>query len=207
MDTQHSVAAHKRALRRALLSDMQAIPPHVKLASDEQIRLRLRAMPQYQQASSLFVFVGSGWEVDTWPIIEDALAAGKVVAVPRCIPKPGGAHISTGSSEGIMEACIIHGLSELVLSSDMGLWEPAKGTPVLAPSHIEFALIPCMTCDRSGHRLGRGGGYYDRFLSGASFLKAAVCREGLLQDALPLEAHDEAVDFIITETALYECSH
>jgi len=85
----------------------------------------------------------------------------------------------------------------------LGLWEPAEGARTLSPSAIDFALIPCVACDAEGFRLGRGGGYYDRFLKGGRFVKAALCRRALLQEKLPVEAHDEKVDWIITEAGIF----
>jgi 5-formyltetrahydrofolate cyclo-ligase len=52
--------------------------------------------------------------------------------------------------------------------------------------------------------MGRGAGYYDRYLHGSNFLKVAVCREAVLQDRLPEEPHDEPVDIVMTENRLYD---
>ena len=191
MDAPTTISAQKKLLRRDLLRLLWAIPEREKQASDEAIRLRLASLPQYQQATSLFIFVGDGWEVDTWPLIEAALAEGKQIAVPRCLPG------------GLMEACLIRSRGELRQTPPLGLWEPGAGAAVLPTSQIDFALIPCIACDANGLRLGRGGGYYDRFLTGAGFIKAAVCRQAVLQDTLPTEPHDEAVDVVVTESALY----
>jgi 5-formyltetrahydrofolate cyclo-ligase len=186
-------AARKKALRRNLLGVLKAMPEAERLASDAQIRRTVAEMPAYQQAMRLFVFVGSGWEVDTRPLIEAALAVGKQVAVPRCLP---------GASRD-MEACLIRSLSELWQVPPLGLWEPVPGTPILAPEKIDLALIPCVACDMSGRRLGRGGGYYDRFLQRSHISSAALCRRALLLEELPVEAHDEKVGMIVTETGLY----
>jgi len=196
MNSVMSVAAKKKELRRKLLSVLNAYPPEARQAADEEIRRRVAELPQFQQAERLFIFVGDGWEVDTWPLIEAALTAGKQVAVPRCIP------IASGMP-GVMEACLIQSRRDLRQTQPLGLWEPAEGTPVLSPAMIDFALIPCVACDKAGMRLGRGGGYYDRFLAAGGFTKAAVCRQALLQEELPVEAHDQRVDYIITEAGLY----
>jgi 5-formyltetrahydrofolate cyclo-ligase len=189
----NDAAARKKALRRELLDALKAIPEPERLKSDALIRSVAMEMQAYRQARRLFVYIGGGWEVDTRPLIEEALAAGKQVAVPRCLPEVG----------RIMEACLIQSLSELRQTPPMNLWEPATGTPVLPPEDIDLALIPCVACDKSGRRLGRGGGYYDRFLRQSLFTSAALCRQALLQEELPVEAHDERVGIIVTETGLY----
>jgi 5-formyltetrahydrofolate cyclo-ligase len=253
------VAAQKKELRRELLRIHQTLTDEGRRASDMQIRRQAAGMPQFQKAGRLFLFVGAGWEVDTWPLIEEALEAGKQVAVPRCLPlypQPercaadaqvslargrsrlhpiglrltpcplgqaldGGALPNQGSGQrgmekphgagpgglpgGVMEACLIHSRGDLLQKPPFGLWEPAAEAPALPPGALDFALIPCIACDRSGRRLGRGGGYYDRFLAGRGFTKAAVCRQNMLLDELPHEAHDEKVDYIVTETGVYDC--
>ena len=186
-ENRSEVGRQKKALRRELLATLKAITPAERLRSDALILQALRGMPSYQQASRLFLYVGTAWEVDTRPLIEEALAAGKQVAVPRCLPL------------GIMEACLIRNLDELRLVPPLGLWEPEEGAPVIEPALLDFAVIPCVACDRSGQRLGRGGGYYDRFLAEQSFTKAALCRQAVLQDSLPTEAFDQRVDYVVTD--------
>ena len=188
-----SLVAQKKQLRKEMLAGLREVPAEERLQSDRQILRRIADMPQFQEAKALFAFVGTGWEVDTWPLIEEALAAGKQVAVPRCMPK------------GVMEACLIRSRRELRQVPPLGLWEPEEGTPVLAPESVDFALIPCIVCDGSGWRLGKGAGYYDRYLSSGKFTKAAICRQAFLQAALPVEAHDEKVDYVVTEERVIDC--
>lgn len=181
------ITTEKKTLRRELLSVLRALPEAERLLSDAGICGRAAELPRYKQAGSLFVFVGLGWEVDTRPLVEGALAAGKQVAVPRCLPGR------------VMEACLIRSLEDLRQVPPLGLWEPAAMSPALPPGEIDLALIPCVACDKTGRRLGQGGGYYDRFLRDTGFVKAALCREALLQEALPAEDHDVRMDVIITE--------
>ena len=209
------VSAQKRALRKASLDILKGIPAEARTEADARIRQWVKQMPQYRQADKLFMFVGTGWEVDTWPLAEEALADGKQVAVPRCLPmdsgpgaqKPGGVPGDAAFAGGVMEACLIKSRASLRQVPPMNLWEPEPGTPVLQPSAVAFALIPCITCDISGRRLGRGGGYYDRFLKQGSFTKVALCRQVVLQETLPTQAHDEKVDFVVTEDGILDCRH
>lgn len=193
-----AIVAKKKVLRQRLLNAAKNLTPASRQEADRKIRQLLAGMEQYRQAKSLFVFVGTGWEVDTWPLIEDALKQGKLVAVPRCLPGTGAA-----SGGGIMEACLIDSRWQLRQVPPLGLWEPALGSPILPAQAIDFAVVPCLACDKAAHRLGRGGGFYDRFLGQGSFYKAAVCRRDFLQEALPLEPHDQAMDAVVTEAGIY----
>ena len=88
-----------------------------------------------------------------------------------------------------------------------GPWHPKIREPVFAPERlvppgkIDLLLVPGLAFTRDGQRLGRGGGYYDRYLAGlpAGAVKLGVCFECQLVDRLPSEAHDQRVHAIVTE--------
>lgn len=147
---------------------------------------RLLLHDAYQKAHTVFCFVSHGKEPDTHPLLEHILKDGKTLCVPLC------------NARGIMEARSIHSLSQLAPGA-FGIPEPPMDAPLVLPSAIDLALIPCLAATRDGKRLGKGGGYYDRFLSnykGAAFL---LCPALLLQEHIPLEAHDLLLPDVITE--------
>ena len=80
-----------------------------------------------------------------------------------------------------------------------GIWEPPESAPLLAREEIQLALVPALCYDRERYRLGFGGGYYDRWLSGFPGFTVGRCREGVLQPQVPREAHDQRVDLLLTE--------
>lgn len=65
------------------------------------------------------------------------------------------------------------------------------------------AVIPCMSCDRMGNRLGHGAGYYDRYPLDTNFLTATACRAQLILKHVYYESHDQPVDLVITESQIY----
>ena len=85
-----------------------------------------------------------------------------------------------------------------------GILEPDAGCPLVAADQVELAVIPCAACSRDGRRLGRGGGYYDRFLSAYRGSAALVCRERLIREEIPTEPLDIPVHWVVTEAGLYE---
>ena len=85
-----------------------------------------------------------------------------------------------------------------------GILEPPAGSPSLSPDQADLAVIPCLTCSREGRRLGRGGGYYDRFLSRYRGAAVLVCREKLLRQEIPFGLHDYPVPWVVTEAGLFE---
>lgn len=181
----------KQRLRRTVRALERALPAAYKAASGSAIAHRLTAMPEYQTAGTVFCFVGTQREIDTRPILENALAAGKRLCVPRC------------SGPGVMETRQITSLGQLSPGA-YGILEPPPDSPTIPTDAIDFAILPCLTCDRFGHRLGQGGGYYDRFLACYRGGTVLLCRERLIREEIPVEPHDYPVPWVLTETALYE---
>ena len=129
-------------------------------------------------------------EPDTVRLLPPLWDIGKQVCLPRCLP---------GNQ---MEARLVQRDSTLV-RHPYGMLEPGPDCPLIPPDQIDLVLVPGLAFDRSGGRLGRGGGYYDRWLAGFSGITAALCRDGLLMEAIPRLPHDLGVDLVITETSLY----
>jgi len=181
----------KVRLRSALRAAERTLSAGYRRHTDRSIAERLMAMPEYQSAEAVFCFVGTRGEVDTRPILEDAIRRGKTLCVPLC------------TGDGIMELRQITSLDQLSPGA-YGIPEPSPAAPAVGPDEVDFAVIPCVSCDREGRRLGRGGGYYDRFLSGYRSTAVLVCREELLRDEIPMEPHDHVIHWVITERGLYE---
>lgn len=84
--------------------------------------------------------------------------------------------------------------------------ESASATArVVAPAEIDLILVPGLTFTRAGQRLGRGGGFYDRLLArlSAHTFKIGVCFDAQIHDDLPDEIHDQRMNAVITETAVF----
>lgn len=184
-------AEEKQLLRRTMKALENSLSHRYKEESSRAIAAHLLAMPEYQEAGTVFCFVGTEREIDTRPILEDVLAAGKRLCVPLCTGK------------GIMEPRQVTDLAQLVPGA-YGILEPPASAPPAAVDEVDFAVLPCLTCNHLGQRLGRGGGYYDRFLSHYRGGTVLLCREKLIREEIPLEPHDYPVPWVLTERGLYE---
>jgi 5-formyltetrahydrofolate cyclo-ligase len=83
---------------------------------------------------------------------------------------------------------------------EFGIAEPTRGR-ILRPEMIDLMVVPGVAFDRAGHRLGRGAGYYDRYLSSphaAGVYKMGVCFPWQSVESVPTEPHDIAMDEVIT---------
>lgn len=180
----------KQALRRAVRRQVAALPPDYLRMAGREIAARLAACPEYRRARTVLGFVSMKTEADMLPFLRQTLDAGKRLAVPLC------------TAPGRMEARLISGMDDLHTGS-YGILEPGPECPLLAPAEIDFAVVPCVACDRLGNRLGHGGGYYDRYLAEYAGSAALVCPEALLQPAIPVEPLDRPVGLVVTEREIY----
>lgn len=186
-----SVKEQKAELRKATRKKLRAYPAEERAASDKAILAQVASFAEYEKAHTVFLYVGIDWEIDTMPIIKDALAKGKRVSLP----------LITG--DGIMEGRYIESLEDLVPGA-FDIPEPRADTAFTPMEEIDLALIPCVACDRSCMRLGQGGGFYDRFMSQRSFKTAALCRGIAIVDKVPSAGFDLPADYVITEDCIYE---
>lgn len=169
----------KQAARRTAKARLKALAPQNLKAAGQEIAAALFARPDWQAAHTVFCFVSMSSEVDTIPILQAALAGGKRLCVPRML---GG---------GQMEVVCIDSLEDLQPNA-FGIREPLGGQ-VLAPADLgprALAVVPCLAVSRDGVRLGRGGGYYDRFLAGFGGQAVLVCPRALVFDTLPADPWD-----------------
>lgn len=106
---------------------------------------------------------------------------------------------------GGMEACVVADLEQDLERGAFGVMEPKGKQHIIQPSEVELIIVPGRAFSITGQRLGRGKGYYDRFLSRSKALKVALAYDFQVVDELPVEEHDQAVDYIITQTRIIDC--
>lgn len=181
----------KQQLRAVMRARERQLSDRYRRESDQAIAAHLTAMPEYQAAGTIFCFVGTPHEIDTRPILENALASGKRLCVPLC------------TGPGMMELRQITTLSQLTPGA-YGIPEPPEDAPTVSVDETDFAILPCLTCNHLGHRLGQGQGYYDRFLAHYRSGAVLLCREKLIREEIPLEPHDYPIPWVLTERGLYE---
>ncbi len=181
----------KQRLRRVMQGLEAQLSPRYRAESAQAIAAHLTAMPEYQAAQTVFCFVGGAHEIDTRPILENALQMGKRLCVPLCV------------GEGRMELRQITDLAQLSPGA-YGILEPPAHAPAVSVDETDFAVLPCVTCNCLGQRLGHGGGYYDRFLALYRGGTVLLCRERLLREEIPVEPLDMPVPWVLTERGLYE---
>ena len=176
----------KNALRK--LFKEKAVLLENKNELSERIALRLSGLCEYRNCSSVFAYFPLSWEVSTIPIIERAIKDGKRVALPRCNEK--------GNE---MRFYYFSGFDELENGRFKGIFEPKKTLEEAVADESTLCLVPALAFGENGSRLGKGMGFYDRFLSSFKGKTAGLCFESCLAVSLPETELDRRVQLIITE--------
>lgn len=143
-----------------------------------------RLRPLLSVASTVLLYYSLPDEVDTHAFLDELRSAGKIVLLPRVV------------DEGTMVLHRYTGRADLSEGA-FGIMEPV-GEPFTDYAAIDVAVIPGMAFDREGHRLGRGKGYYDRFLTQLPHTyKIGICFPFQLVDHVPADAHDILMNEVI----------
>lgn len=176
----------KSELRALSKERNAALSPGERAEIDAIIKEKFLSLP-IEKGEKAFIYISFGDETETLGIAEELLLRGVSLYVPLCYGK------------GEMDAVKISSTSELKAGM-YGIPEPPKTGEKISPSELSLIVVPGVAfgCDRS--RLGRGAGYYDRFIEKAENARTvALCREINLFETVPCEEHDRKVDMIITE--------
>ena len=149
-------------------------------------------------ASTILAYAAFGSELSLDPFITAALDAGKRIAIPAIdwVCKSMGAKQITN-------------LDTDLVAGRYGIRVPREGCPVVEPEQIDVILVPGLAFDRAGNRLGRGAGFYDRYISALKESRhrptlIGVCYHAQVVDSVPTEPHDHRVDRVITELGLLD---
>ncbi len=164
------------------------MPAQMREDADARIAERIISLTQYQACHTLLTYVSTEIEVDTLRIINNALRDGKRVAVPRCVPNTRN-----------MEFYQILSLDELSVGA-FGVLEPTPSSDrLLSDVSSSLCIVPALSYDFSGYRLGYGKGYYDRYLAKYSGDIVGICYSCCVQHSLPHGRYDRNVSLLITE--------
>ncbi len=178
----------KEAYRKEIKARIASLSSVYIDESNRAIFENLIALPEFIASARVFTYLSIGREPDTRALIEHCGKLGKTVAIPFEYKK-----------DGLM--------SFALLDRHIGeLEEGAYGIPTLpdsaerlVPQEGDIMIVPALCYDKSGYRLGRGGGYYDRYLAGHRVFSAGLCREELFVNCVPRESYDMRVNCIITD--------
>jgi len=176
----------KREARALVKARLAAAAPEQLATADRRVAEAFLALPEYASAGTVFCYVSFDQELDSGPILRQVLAEGKRLAVPLIV------------GPGLMEARLISSLDQLRPGA-YGILAPGPETPPVAKAALELIVTPGLAFDQDRWRLGRGGGFYDRWLADFAGLSVGLTREMQMLDGLPHEPWDCRVQILLTE--------
>ena len=182
----------KSVLRQQLLRRLRTQPIAKRLLKSIAIRDALRRTKFYRGAKVIMCYVAVDGEVETRPILRQILRDRKQVAVP----------VTLAGEKKLVAALIQDVDRDLRVEGPFGIPQPSPGERRVIPlKKLSLILVPGVAFDRKGERLGRGGGYFDRFLS---LVPPKIPRLGLafrfqVVKKIPREEHDQPVLKVITD--------
>lgn len=186
-----NIAEQKKQVRKAMREILKSQDGNFKLNADKKILKNLCENIFVQQADLILCYYAMPEEPATQEFISEMLKQDKKIALPKC----------DINQKGSMQFYEIKNLSPEEIKSGMfGIPEPVKEN-LVELTNKTVILVPALAFTKQGQRLGRGGGYYDRFLQKYPELyKIGICYDSMLVQNLPCEIHDCYVDILITES-------
>ena len=183
----------KTLLRTAVRGRLVAMTPNEREAESRAICARAMDWQPLTKTACVLAYMPMASEVDIRPLIEALLERGVTVCLPR---------IEWGSQA--MVAVPIRDLERDLGPRERGVRQPCAALAPVASEHVQVVIVPGLAFDDRGGRLGRGGGFYDRWLGdradGVRALGAAFgCQ---VVERVPMASHDRRVDAVVTATTL-----
>jgi 5-formyltetrahydrofolate cyclo-ligase len=183
----------KHRLREALCARRRAVSAETAEAAGRAVLALLEGWAPYRSARRVGLYAALSDELPLRACFEALRAAGRTALLPRV------------EEDGILSFRVVEAWGALQ-AGRYGVLAPTQGAERCRPGEGDLVLVPGVGFDRAGHRLGRGGGYYDRTFGepGGAPLLCGVAYELQRVDAVPHGSHDRRMDAIVTERALYE---
>lgn len=173
----------KQSLRRQIRQLKREMTQQQIDTASQKLGDLFAASELYQKAQTIYGYLPYNQEVRTVPMLQRALDDGKRVAVPKCYGDE-------------MRFIYLDDLSK-VESGYCGIPEPIADEPV-ADDPTALVLMPGLAFDREGHRIGYGGGFYDKFLAAEPHHPTlALCYDFQMLDHLETEEFDIPVDCVL----------
>jgi 5-formyltetrahydrofolate cyclo-ligase len=183
-----SLREEKNLLRDKYRSLSLELPTEKKQAMDQRICRLLEGTVSFRYAQTVLLYYPLLGEVDIRPLLADSIALGKQVGLP--VTREGGE----------MDFRLITDLQKDLLPGRFGILEPREGCPLFQKEEEGTILVvPALSFDRDGFRLGYGKGYYDRYMTDFSVLSVGLCYESFVEKRLPRGKYDRSVSLLVTE--------
>jgi 5-formyltetrahydrofolate cyclo-ligase len=190
--------AEKQAIRARLKQCAAGLSSAERGAASLRICARVLNAGFFERARTIMLYAATEHEVDVGPLAQCCLALGRRICLPR----------TDWTARSITPALVVGaekaGLLATLVAGRHGIREPGPGAPAVGLNEIDLIVIPGIAFDAQGNRLGRGAGFYDRFLAqpGLKAVRCGVAFSAQIVRSLPHGPEDMPVHALVTEDTL-----
>ncbi|MDR0787786.1 MAG: 5-formyltetrahydrofolate cyclo-ligase [Gemmatimonadota bacterium] len=182
----------KAEIRAEVRARLQLLTDKLREVASTRIAEQIWTIPAVATARSILLFASLPAEVPTDTIADEARRRGIQVVYPRCLPET--------------RAMSLHSVEtpELLLPGFGGIREPSEECPLTPLAAIDVIFVPGLAWDDTGHRLGRGAGYYDRLfaLPGKQPFRVGLFFGIQQMPVIPVDSWDVSLDAVVTENGV-----
>ena len=191
------VVATKKELRQQLRRVIAAVPPHDLHEHSVRSCHHVAETREFRRSQIIMVFLSLPRETDTSSLVLRAWRDRKRVLAPKVTWE-----------QRRMLPIEIRSLSDDLSESPLGIREPAQGMPIPV-ADIDLVVVPGLGFDKKGNRIGRGRGFYDRFLAHPDWhgVACGLALEEQVVSDVPVSEHDIPVDMLVTQERVRRFKH
>lgn len=183
----------KQELRAECKRRRAAIPADGKTKLDQLIRRRIVETEEFRRAETVLLYAPVKGEIDLLPLVAICRSMGKEVGFPVSLADGSLAFRSPDAGEAL-------------ITGTYGIPEPPATAKSSTLNEKTLCILPALTFDPKGNRLGYGKGYYDRFLADFPGMTLGAVYEKLMCPSVPTEEHDRPVDLVVHERGVLQIS-
>jgi 5-formyltetrahydrofolate cyclo-ligase len=184
----------KASLRTNLRVALKNVSAEKRQTDSQRLCALLKEQAFFHNAGSILFFAPLPEEPDLWPLLNETLAGKKLAALP-CFDADNQMYLPRRVMDIHVE----------ILSGQFGIREPVPTCVEIPLDDLALVLVPGVAFDLTGHRLGRGKGFYDRLLENFSGQKIGIAFDEQMVDFVPAEENDVRMNFMVTPTRCVKC--
>lgn len=190
------LVAEKKEMRRAVLAELRAMDPGALATHSDAACMALMNLDCFRRARTVMLYMPMADEPRLSLLERACRDEGKTLCVPR-----------TDWAGKALRPARVESLAEC-RADERGVPQPPPGAAAVDLDGLDLIVVPGVAFDRSGMRLGRGGGFYDRFLAslGLRATLAAVALGPQLVERVPAVGHDRRLDAIVGPEGVFFAS-
>ena len=188
-----SLKEEKRQVRRELKETAARFSENYVDEASRAVCEKVLQSSEFRKAVVIFGYLSFRNEISVDLILQEALRLGKTVAVPWIV------------SQNEMKAARLVRMQDLPLDR-YGIRTVPEPVSIVSTDSIDLVLVPGAGFSKKGYRMGRGAGYYDRFLTQSGGFRLGITCDKLLMKDIPVDEYDQRVEALVTETKFIYCT-